>query len=98
MFIGYNKARRSGLSGKDFLRGAPLLNPLRIRALRSGRDCLAVRLAGRWARYNDLLPRVSPKGEERATSRERIASREGNFLPRLNVTAHRQLLPVFETS
>jgi hypothetical protein len=36
MFIGYNKARRSGLAKKDFLSGAPLLNPLRILVLRLG--------------------------------------------------------------
>jgi len=35
MFIGYNKARRSGLAKKDFLPEARLLSPLRIRALRS---------------------------------------------------------------
>jgi hypothetical protein len=33
MFIGYNKARRSGLPVKDFLAGAFLLNALRIRVL-----------------------------------------------------------------
>ena len=38
MFIGYNKARRSGLPKKDFLIRDHVLNPLRIRVLRSGAD------------------------------------------------------------
>src|ERR1700730_13321119 len=48
MFIGYNMARRSGPPEKDFLRGAFLLNPLRIRVLRSsGRSNLRVNVEQR---------------------------------------------------
>jgi hypothetical protein len=57
MFIGYNKARRSGLAEKDFPFGVSMVNPLRIRALRlslarktkphsfAGQDIMASQLA-----------------------------------------------------
>src|SRR6202166_3905120 len=95
-------ARRSCLSGKDFLRGAFLLNPLRIRVLRSsGRsnleqrrtmtaDRFAAQPAERSPRYNQLR-RWSPSVSQPERQNGRLVSRgPGNFPARLNVTVDAQ--------
>src|SRR5258706_3537508 len=107
MFIGYNKARGSGLSEKDILQRAFVLNALRIGDWRSrvqskitsvsnvDHSSLCQPAEGS-PRYNHLR-RGSPSLSRPERHKGRFVSLgPGNFPARLNVTVHAQPRCVFD--